>query len=185
MKKWFSSTEELISMFLGLVIVVVIIGLIINFFRKQRGNVEVPGISNVPISEVQKIEPTVVPKQTTVTYEVKKGDSLWKIAQNNLGSGYKWTEIAKLNNLKNPGLIYLGQKLILKSVEVVIPGQGSITGNSYVVVKGDSLWKIAVRAYGDGFKWTSIWNANKKAVIVPNKLFTGTKLVIPRDSKSP
>ena len=30
-------------------------------------------------------------------YTVEKGDSLWKIAKENLGSGLKWTEIYEAN----------------------------------------------------------------------------------------
>lgn len=44
------------------------------------------------------------------TYTVKKGDSLWKIAKNELGKGARYTEIKKLNGLKN-NTIYAGQVL--------------------------------------------------------------------------
>ncbi len=47
-------------------------------------------------------------------YIVKKGDTLWKIAQNTLGNGNRYTEIMKLNNLKN-GDLAVGQKLIIPS----------------------------------------------------------------------
>jgi urocanate reductase len=44
------------------------------------------------------------------TYTVKQGDVLWKIAeQNNL----TWQQLAEINSLKNPHLIYPGQKLML------------------------------------------------------------------------
>lgn len=46
------------------------------------------------------------------TYEVKKGDSLWKIAKNELGSGMRYTEIMKLNNMEET-TIYPGEKLYL------------------------------------------------------------------------
>ncbi|MGD9567017.1 MAG: DUF6448 family protein [Sedimentibacter sp.] len=41
-----------------------------------------------------------------VTYTVKSGDMLWKIAENH---GTTYQEIQKLNNIKNPNLIYPGQ----------------------------------------------------------------------------
>ena len=44
------------------------------------------------------------------TYTVKKGDSLWKIAKNYLGSGSRYPEIVKLNQLGKKG-IQPGQKL--------------------------------------------------------------------------
>ncbi|MGN1043225.1 MAG: LysM peptidoglycan-binding domain-containing protein, partial [Acutalibacteraceae bacterium] len=44
------------------------------------------------------------------TYTVKKGDTLWAIAQHYLGSGYKYKEIKDLNAL-NSDMIYPGQTL--------------------------------------------------------------------------
>ena len=46
------------------------------------------------------------------TYTVKKGDSLWKIAKNELGKGLRYTEIKKLNGLKT-NIIHTGQVLKL------------------------------------------------------------------------
>jgi len=42
---------------------------------------------------------------------------LWKIAEREYGDGFKWVEIAKLNNLKNPDLIEKGQILKLPQIE--------------------------------------------------------------------
>lgn len=49
----------------------------------------------------------------TVTYKVRKGDSLWNIAKRQLGDPLKWDTIYQLNSdsVKNPDLIYEGQKL--------------------------------------------------------------------------
>lgn len=46
------------------------------------------------------------------TYTVKKGDSLWKIAKEKLGSGTRYVEIMKLNNMEN-SVIYPGNVLYL------------------------------------------------------------------------
>ena len=53
-----------------------------------------------------------VQEPSYVTYKVKKGDSLWSIAQANLGNGSRWTEIKTLNNLTS-NTIYAGQTLKL------------------------------------------------------------------------
>ena len=51
--------------------------------------------------------PVEKPKQKTHT--VVNGDTLWHIAKRYLGDGARYPEIAKLNNIKNPNLIYPGQ----------------------------------------------------------------------------
>jgi LysM repeat protein len=55
--------------------------------------------------------------ETPSTYTVKKGDCLWNIAKQHLGSGARYTEIYNLNKdiLKNPNTIYPGQVLKLPS----------------------------------------------------------------------
>jgi nucleoid-associated protein YgaU len=53
-----------------------------------------------------------------------------------------------------------------------------ITGGSYTVMKGDHLWDIAVRAYGDGNMYTTIIEAN--ALRNPDRLEEGTVLKLPR-----
>ena len=51
-------------------------------------------------------------EQCYESYSVKKGDSLWKIAKNKLGSGARYTEIMKLNNM-NDTVIHPGEILYL------------------------------------------------------------------------
>lgn len=57
--------------------------------------------------------PVVEGTITTTTYTVEKGDTLWDIAERAYANGYKWTDIAKVNNLANPGLIFSGNVLTL------------------------------------------------------------------------
>lgn len=47
---------------------------------------------------------------------VKSGDTLWGIAEKHLGSGSKYKQLAAINHLKNPDLIYVGQKIYLSSM---------------------------------------------------------------------
>lgn len=184
------STEEIVSMFLGLVIVVVAVGLIFTYFQRKRGVVSVPGVTQTVGQKLTKpTEATINPVTGGTNYVVKKGDSLWKIAMSNYGSGYNWVDISKANKLKNPGVISAGQNLILPKVETKAPVkvtaqvktvQTKIMAGNYKVVKGDSLWKIAVKTYGDGYQWVKIWNSNKSKVKNPGMLFAGTELVLPK-----
>ena len=69
-------------------------------------------------NEEEKIIETKVEREETKepakTYQVKKGDTLWNIAKKEFGAGNKYQDIAKLNNLSNPNLIYPGQILKLQ-----------------------------------------------------------------------
>ncbi len=56
--------------------------------------------------------------------------------------------------------------------------QNPISGSEYTVSKGDSLWTIAVRAYGNGYKWSEIAKANKLSH--PGVIHAGNVLQIPR-----
>lgn len=60
---------------------------------------------------------------------------------------------------------------------------GDIFGEQYTIQLGDTLWEIAEAKYGDGFRWTDIYNANKSKVgILPNGclglIFPGEVLVL-------
>lgn len=46
------------------------------------------------------------------------------------------------------------------------------------MVKGDHLWGIAVRAYGDGYKWVEI--ARENNLVNPNLIHPGNVLSLPR-----
>ncbi len=50
---------------------------------------------------------------------------------------------------------------------------------TYTVVKGDSLWAIAKKYYGDGSKYPKIYNANKDKIKNPSLIYPGQVLTIP------
>lgn len=49
---------------------------------------------------------------------------------------------------------------------------------TYTVVAGDTLWGIAKKCFGTGFKWEDIYEANKDTIKNPNLIFVGQKLDI-------
>lgn len=51
----------------------------------------------------------------TTTYIVKKGDTLYSIAKRLTGNGSNCYAIANQNNIANPNLIQVGQKLVIKA----------------------------------------------------------------------
>jgi nucleoid-associated protein YgaU len=91
----------------------------------------------------------------------------------------------------NPGDIYFSITLkeyrfvSFARVQTNKPPQKTRPGSrskpkTYVVKKGDCLWKIAQRFYGKGSEWRKIYEANKKVIGKnPNLIYPGQKLVIP------
>ena len=159
---------------------------------------EVAKATVAPTKAPQK-EETKITTPTAGEYTVKAGDSLWSIAERQYKSGYNWVDIARANNLSNPGQINVGNKLKLPKLTAktptlqeketkVVQQQGQknvewpigakITTDSYQVMKGDSLWNIAIRAYGNGYKWVDIARANN--LVEPSIIHSGNKLKIPR-----
>lgn len=53
------------------------------------------------------------------------------------------------------------------------------TGTTYKVKKGDCLWNIAKAIYGDGSKYTKIYEANKDKITNPNLIYPDQVLTIP------
>lgn len=50
---------------------------------------------------------------------------------------------------------------------------------TYTVKRGDCLWNIAKRFYGNGAQYTKIYNANRGKIKNPNLIYPGQKLTIP------
>ena len=176
--KFFKSSEEVISMFLGLVIVGLVIGLLVNYFQRSRGKIDLPGITDkINLNLTGEKKDDVITKNETErsdVYEVKKGDSLWKIAVAKLGDGNRWTEIARDNNLQNVDILLVGQNLKISTMTTTT---GEIS--EYIVKQGDNLWNISVQVYGDGYQWINIYRANKNFINDPNKIEIGMKLALP------
>ncbi|KKQ35763.1 MAG: Peptidoglycan-binding LysM [Candidatus Woesebacteria bacterium GW2011_GWA1_37_7] len=119
------------------------------------------------------------------THKVVKGEDLWNISINYYQSGYNWVDIAKANNLTNPGIISEGQELIIPAVEPIMPlslsntsSAEAISGDTYTVSEGDTLWSIAVRAYADGYRWVDI--AKDNSLVTPQVIHPGNTLKLSR-----
>lgn len=142
----------------------------------------------VKINKVQKANVEGAAKTEVKTYVVKEGDTLWKISQNTYGSGYNAYDIAKANKLSDANVISANQTLLIPSVQPKQPTTGEIASamtapvtlkeDSYTVQAGDFLWKIALEAYGDGYMWTKIAQANN--ITNPDYIFAGNVLKLPR-----
>ena len=167
--------ESTISMALGALVILVVGVFVVNYF-KDVGDTTLPGVS-VEIEE-----------ESADTYTVARGENLWLIAARYYGDGNRWVEIAKANNFKDAGKIEVGQRIKLpdlpKTDTVQVTAETpqniplAISGATYEVVRGDNLWTIAVRAYGDGFRWVEI--ARENNLVNPNLIHAGNILILPR-----
>lgn len=190
--------ESMLSMIFGVATVLLIGVLVVRMYSTNRPEItqesentevamEKVGDVVVEVKEDGKKYPAELPE----TVKVEKGENLWTIAEKQYGSGYNWVDIAKENKLANANILVEGQELKLPKTAVItleqttVPEKAemqavepSITGDTYTVVKGDHLWKIAVSAYGDGYKWSEIAKANE--IAHPNYIEVGQVLKLPR-----
>lgn len=58
-----------------------------------------------------------------------------------------------------------------------------VAGETYTIVRGDTLWDIASIVYGSGWKYQIIWDANKSNLRSgdPNLIYPGERLWVPPD----
>ena len=105
-------------------------------------------------------------------YTVKAGDTLWDIAQTQLGNGSRYKEITALNGLTN-NIIQPGQ--ILK-LPVGNDSDGSGFTSTYTVKTGDTLWDIAQKLLGNGTRYKELVSLNN---LHSNIIYPGQVLKIP------
>ena len=137
-------------------------------------------------------------------YEVRKGDSLRKIARILCGDPERYTEIQALNPGVDPLHLQVGQKLILPAggsnrnlaagnlknsnrknnpTASRSPGEQAdrfvSDDRTYVVQKGDTLLGISRKFYGNNTAWKRIYEANREIIPHPDVLPVGLKLILP------
>lgn len=175
--------ESYTSLFLGAVVVIVALVLVFSFLKDRNNMLK-------QTSSTSTVNQQVLTLGRPKTYTVKANDDLWHIAQNIYGSGYNWVDIAKANNLTNPSYIFTGNVLLIPDVKEKMtevdsntssnspPVDNKIIGTSYKIQKGDDLWDMAVRAYGDGYKWVDIAKAN--GYTNPDIINVDNTVILPR-----
>ena len=70
-------------------------------------------------------------------------------------------------------------KVVPKDTRAAENSPAPSSNQTYTVKKGDCLWNIAKKFYGNGSKYTIIYNANKDKIKSPNLIYTGQVLTIP------
>jgi nucleoid-associated protein YgaU len=127
-----------------------------------------------PASTVRRLkaQPAVRPATTATqkTVSVESGDSLWKLAEENLGHGKRWPELLAANpNIVNPNQIGAGAQLNLPS---------AVAASTIRVQKGDTLWALARISLGRSSAWPCLAGANP-SIRDPNRIYENQELIVP------
>jgi len=106
------TNQSRVSLVLGVLIVLVVGILVYNYFNKSKPD----------LGPAQQTEESgdVSPENLPGKYTVKEGDTLFVIADKYYKDGYKYTEIAKANNLTNPDALEKGQVLEIPKLETAV-----------------------------------------------------------------
>jgi len=122
----------------------------------------------VPTTAAPTVLPTATPVPGGDTHVVRRGENLYRIA---LRYGTTVQDIASLNGIANPSLIYVGQVLTIPSGAQPSPGPG---GTTYVVRRGDNLFRIALR-----YSLSYVYLAQYNGIANPSRIYVGQVLRIP------
>ncbi len=128
----------------------------------------VPEKSPQPVSaplEIAAVQaaPATSDSPSTTRYKVKRGDSLWRIAESHLGAGTRFTEIIDLNRDSlggDPDFLPLGLVLRLPAP----PGDHTTNDETYVVQPGDTIAEVAATQLDDPDRYPEIVDASRNTV---------------------
>ena len=131
-------------------------------------------------------EPTLPPTPTPTStpeafvFVIREGDTLGSIADE---FGITWQEIQAINELENPNVLTVGQKIeIPQNAPVVLNSDGTVRPGerTHIIVAGDTLLGIALQ-YGKTLD--EITAANN--IVVAELIQVGQELIIPPDEEEP
>jgi regulator of sigma E protease len=105
---------------------------------QKNSPAEQAGIKEKDVVIKIKKQQTAAPEKKII---VQKGENLWKIAEKEYGLGLKAFAIAKANKIKNPNIIYVGQKILLADV--------SFVQKEYMVYSSDDLITLTKQFAGE------------------------------------
>ncbi|PNE43441.1 LysM peptidoglycan-binding domain-containing protein [Streptomyces noursei] len=127
-------------------------------------------------------------QRTYTVREVRPAESLWGIAEKELGSGELWTAIAELNEGRAmpDGAIFHAEGFLQPGWVLRLPQTAhqrdqprSDAARSVVVHEGQTLSDIAEQQLGDAAQYPRIFEANRNAPLAGGGRFTNPDLIYP------
>ncbi len=150
---------------------------------------------------------TSASRASYTVHETRPAESLWGIAERELGDGERWREIAGLNEGRTmtDGQVFRANSFLQPGWQLEMPDTAGATGgvrtqtgdgapaggeNSEHVVTvqpGDYLSKIAEEELGDGGEWPRLFKASRgqpqpgglPAISDPDIIYAGQKVTVP------
>ncbi len=198
--------ESTVSMVLGAIVIVVVGLLVINYFKGlEPGNQLPDGIATeqgdgLPTSHIVASGETlwdISEKYYNSGYNwidiqdannltdpnaIEEGQSLVipnvapRQSEDDMVSDTAIPEPTETPVEETPAPTQLAEAMPAPSIPVLESPE--IEGESYTVVRGDTLWDIAVRAYGNGYRWVDIARANQ--LKNPDLIHAGNVFILPR-----
>ncbi|WP_055495528.1 LysM peptidoglycan-binding domain-containing protein [Streptomyces sp. TP-A0356] len=169
-----------------------------------------PGQAQAPQSSgTGQVPPAAASTPEAPTYTVREtrpAESLWGIAEKELGDGERWREIADLNEGRTmaDGTVFRANSFLQPGWQLAMPdspastgglrtqlGDGPnapVTGKHVVTVHtGDSLSKIAQEELGNGDEWLQLFKASRgkpqpdglPAILDPDVIYAGQQVTVP------
>ncbi|HXC87508.1 MAG TPA: LysM peptidoglycan-binding domain-containing protein [Candidatus Cybelea sp.] len=142
-----------------------------------------------PVATVRPSKPQPAPGPATTatqkTMRIRPGDSLWKLAQQNLGCGSCWPELMAVNpGIADPNKISIGAELNLPAAATATSTRHAAkTAVSTIKVrKGDTLWSLAKSNLGRASAWPCLAAANP-SIANPNRVYESQELTVPLTCK--
>ncbi|PKH41727.1 Nucleoid-associated protein YgaU, contains BON and LysM domains [Nocardioides alpinus] len=108
---------------------------------------------------------SAAPVPSFIDYTVKRGDSLWRIAERMLGEGGRYTEIVELNREVlhgRPDFIVAGT--VLKVPQEADSSSTNHPVEEYEVQPGDTLSEIAETQLGDPLRYPDLFEASSDTI---------------------
>ncbi|MDN3258099.1 LysM peptidoglycan-binding domain-containing protein [Streptomyces sp. MA25(2023)] len=162
-----------------------------------------------PTQQAQPDSQTATATTSTASvHTVQAGESLWSIAEQELGDGEKWRQIAALNEGRTmaDGQIFHANSFLRAGWQLQMPAGHAIEGgdrtqlttrtaaeaetssvHTVTVEEGDSLSKIAQETRGDNGQWPDLFDASRgkpqpeglPAITDPDVIHPGQQITVP------